>query len=105
MNEKMIAKLKDVRKKKYIAPGFISSLTGFFSVPKGVGDIRMVYDATACGLNNCVWAPNFFLPTVRSLTRSLIGSTWMGDLDLGEFFETFLCLEIYILSLELILPN
>ena len=89
VNAKMIAKLRDVCKKKYIAPGFIKSLTGFFSVPKGIGDIRMVYDATACGLNDCVWAPNFFLPTVKSLTRSLISSTWMGDLDLGEMFLNF----------------
>jgi hypothetical protein len=42
----------------------VSSLTSFFAVPKGTAGIRVVYDATRSGLNDAIWAPNFFLPTI-----------------------------------------
>ena len=35
----VVAKLEKVRKRKYITPGKVSSLTDFFSVPKGADDI------------------------------------------------------------------
>jgi hypothetical protein len=43
-----------ILEKDYIAKGTVHSLTSFFSVPKGDSDIRMVYDATASGLNDCL---------------------------------------------------
>ena len=62
----IVFKLKKVREKGYIIPGAVRSLTSFFSVPKGDGDVRMVYDATKSGLNAQLWAPWFLLPTVDS---------------------------------------
>lgn len=44
----------------------------------------MVYDGTASGLNNALWASNFGLPTVDSASRATNMETWMEDLDLGE---------------------
>jgi hypothetical protein len=61
----MKAKLSKVRDRRYITPGFVKSLTTFFSVPKGEDDIRMVYDASVSGLNNAIWVPRFLLPTVN----------------------------------------
>jgi hypothetical protein len=37
----------------------------YFAVPKGEDNIRMVYDATANRLNEAVWVPTFWLPTIN----------------------------------------
>ena len=49
----------------------------------------MVYDASKSNLNKSLWAPNFGLPTVEVLTRSVDETCWMGDLDIGEMFLNF----------------
>lgn len=89
-HEKLIEKLRKVRDRKYIRHGYVKSLTGYFAVPKAGTDIRVVYDATKCGLNDAVWAPNFFLPTVDSILHNACSSTWFGDIDLGEMCNTHL---------------
>jgi hypothetical protein len=86
---KLKKKLTNVRNKQYVQPGFVKSLTSYFAVPKAKTDIRVVYDATACGLNDALWAPNFFLPTVDSILRNASSSTWFGDIDLGEMFLNY----------------
>lgn len=45
-------KIRKVRSHGYIQPGFLKSLTVFFAVLKAITDIRVVYDATQCGLND-----------------------------------------------------
>ena len=59
-------KLHKVQKRGYVSEGHVVSLTNYFCVPKGNDDIRMVYDATKCGLNEAVEAPNFFMPTTNT---------------------------------------
>jgi hypothetical protein len=86
---KLKKKLRNVRAKQYVQPGFVKSLTSYFAVPKALTDIRVVYDATACGLNDALWAPNFFLPTVDSILRNASSSSWFGDIDLGEMFLNY----------------
>jgi hypothetical protein len=49
----------------------------------------MVYNATRCGLNEVVWAPNFFIPLVYAMLSVLDANSWMGDIDLGEMFLYF----------------
>ena len=87
------AKIFKVIKRRYLVKvrtGLdIKSLIKFFAVPKGDSDIRLVYDATASGLNAAVWAPPFFLPTIDSLTRSLEDTSWMADRDVGDMFLNF----------------
>ncbi len=85
-------KLNTVRERGYIAPGHVESLTGYFSVPKGTDDIRMVYDAMHSGSNASLWAPYFGLPSVESLLREVNPTTWMGVVDIGEMFLNF-CLD------------
>ena len=87
--EKMEGKLRKVREREYIKPGLVKSLTGFFAVPKAGSDIRIVYDATQCGLNDALWSPNFFMPTVDSILRNASSTTWFGDIDLGEMFLNY----------------
>lgn len=82
-------KINKVRERGCIVPGDVKLLTGFSAVPKGEGDIRIVYDATACGLNNALWAPSFFLPTIDSILRNADSGTWFGDIDLGEMFLNY----------------
>ena len=85
--EEKITKARDNR--GYLESGYVESLTGFFAVPKGSDDIRMVYDATKCGLNSALWAPNFALPTVDTVMNNSDSFTWYGDIDLGEMFLNY----------------
>lgn len=86
----MFEKLNVARLGEYIQTGDVKSLTGYFWVPKGPTDIRMVYDATKSKLNQALWTPSFSLPSVESLVRQLEESTWMADLDLGDMFLNFM---------------
>jgi hypothetical protein len=87
---KIMKKLNKVRAQRYIAPGFVTSLTSFFAVPKGNNGIQMVYDASVSGLNDSVWIPRFPLPTIHTHLRAVEeGTSWMADLDIGEMFLYF----------------
>ncbi len=57
----------------------IKSLIKYFAVPKGDDDVRLVHDATANRLNECVWSPSFWLPTIDSLVRAVDQDSWMAD--------------------------
>ncbi len=90
IHKNIISKLRKVREKRYIVPGPVLSLTSFFAVPKGDGDVRLVYDATKSGLNAQLWAPWFLLPTVESHLRCLAPGYYMGDIDFSEQFLNFM---------------
>ena len=83
----------NVRDRSYISDGPVKSLTGSFGVPKVVSEdmvgIRVVYDATKCGLNEAVWAPNFYLPTIDTSLRIVEFTSWFGDLDFEEFYLNY----------------
>jgi hypothetical protein len=66
LREAMHKKLGKVHQLGYLAPGEIKSLTSYFTIPKGKGNIRMVYDGTKSGLINAMWAPWFAMPMVES---------------------------------------
>jgi hypothetical protein len=67
----------------------IKSLIKYFAIPKGEDDIRLVYDATANWLNECVWSPSFWLPTIDTLVRAVDQDSWMTDQDVGNMFLNF----------------
>jgi hypothetical protein len=75
--------------RSYLEPGSVSSFLNYFAVPKGESDIRVVYDGTLSGLNGSLWCPNFFLPSARHAGELLNYSSWMADMDFGEFFHNF----------------
>ena len=83
-------KIDKVCKRGYLEKGYVRSLINYFAVPKGEGDIRIVYDGTKCGLNQAVWSPNFYLPSVDSLLLNVSSKTWFGDMDLGEMFLNYI---------------
>jgi hypothetical protein len=78
-----------VRKRGYISSRPVVSNTHYFSVPKGLDDIRMVYNGTSCRLNDVLWAPRFGLPTVKQTLRALLPGYMQCDLDIGEQFPNF----------------
>jgi hypothetical protein len=88
-HELMRAKVVKVRKRGYVSPGVVTNGTHYFSVPKGLDDIRMVYNGTSCGLNDVLWAPRFGLPTVKQTLRALLAGYLQCDLDVGEQFPNF----------------
>jgi hypothetical protein len=88
--EMVSKKLETIRNKGYIEEGQIVSLMPFFHVPKGEEDVRMVYDGSKSGLNDCLWAPWFPLPTVDCLVRALQPGYSMADNDVGEMFHNFM---------------
>ncbi len=61
----------------------------YFAVPKGEDDICMVYNATANKLNEAVWVPTFWLPTINSLVWAVGNDSWMMDRDIGDMFLNF----------------
>ena len=84
--EQLKKKISKVMRKGYISPGEVKSLIAFFAVPKGPDDIRIVYDATKCGLNEVLWSPKFWLPIIHTILRSATPNTYYGVIDLGEMF-------------------
>ena len=85
----MEAKWLKVINRGYVRTGGVISLTGSFAVPKGADDIRMVYDASKCGLNESLWSPNFWLPTIDTSLRHATKNSWFGDIDLSKQFLNF----------------
>lgn len=86
-------KVEKVIRRRYLArvsTGLkLKSLIKYFAVPKGLDDVRIVYDGTASGLNDAIWAPSFWLPTIDSLVRALDADSWMSDRDIGDMFLNF----------------
>ena len=91
LRAKVREKVEKVLKRRYmVRSGLkIKSLIKYFPVPKGEDDVRIVYDATANDLNDRVWAPSFWLPSIHSLVRALDKDCWMTDRDVGEMFHNF----------------
>jgi hypothetical protein len=85
-------KILKVIKRRYLQTIGITvkSTIKWFVVPKGDDNIRLVYDARAHWLNECVWVPTFWLPTIDSLVSALDKDSWMTDRDVGDMFLNFL---------------
>ena len=88
----MVEKISKVLSRGYISAllnGSIESLTHYFAVPKGDNDIRMVYDLTASGFNDALWAPRFWMPSILNVVDCATDASWYGDVDVGEMFLNF----------------
>ena len=84
-------KVAKVLQRRYLCEATtpVRSFIKYFAVPKGVDDVRIVYDATANGLNECVWSPPFWLPTINTLVCGLDENSWMTDRDMADMFLNF----------------
>ena len=87
----------DVIGKGYIqgpgtSTGTVKSYMSFFHVPKPSPtkpDVRLVYNGSSCGLNDCFWAPNFWMPNAQSEINVLLFNYVGMDIDFGEMFLNF----------------
>jgi hypothetical protein len=87
--ERVRNKANKFRKRGYITAGQVASLINMFDVPKGLDDIRLVFDGTRSGLNAALFAPWFHLPTSDDMFGSLLAKYWCMDHDFGEMFYNF----------------
>ncbi len=78
-----------VRKRGYVIPEPVVSGTHYFSLPKGLENIRMVYNGSSCGLNDVLWAPRFGLLMVKQTQRALLPGYIQCDLDGGGQFPNY----------------
>jgi hypothetical protein len=83
-------KLSKVRERLYIDVGLVFSLMHMFYVPKGDSDVRMVYNSTSSGINDCLFAPHFGLPTILYVLHSLRPGYSQAGIDVGEMFPNFI---------------
>ena len=83
-HELMRKKVVQVRKCGFVSAGPVISGTHYFLVPKGLDNIRMVYNGTSCGLNDVLWASCFGLPAVKQTLRALLPGYLQCNLGIGE---------------------
>jgi hypothetical protein len=67
----MVEKLSKLLARRYFEYGDIESLTQFLKMSKGRIVIRMVYNSTSSGLNNCLWVPWFPLLIIVYLASAV----------------------------------
>ena len=84
----MKKKVGKVRKRMYIDPGTVLSLSNMFYVCKGLNDIQMVYSGTLCGLNLALWAPHFGLPIFQHNLRTLLPGYSQWEMGVVNMFLT-----------------
>ena len=87
--KRVASKVDAMLQREYLEEGSVLSRVHYFAVPKGESDIRVVFDGTSSGLNETLWAPNFYLPTSRAASLLLTFTTWIADVDFGEMLHNF----------------
>ena len=75
-------KIEKAKNRQYITSGTVLSLTILFCVPNGGSDIRLVYNLTACSLNESLWAPKFWIPCADNVVDTTTPSSWFGKCGL-----------------------
>ena len=93
IRSQVLEKVESVTTKGYIEitlpSEVVKSTMYMFHVPKGLDDVRMVYDGSKSGLNESLFAPWFHIHSVEMMCRSLLPEYWCGDNDYGEQFLNF----------------
>ncbi len=73
----------------YITLGHVTSGTHYFCVDKGTSDIRIVYNGTSCGLNECLHAHHYGVLLVMHTLQALREGYYQCNLDVGKQFLNF----------------
>ena len=63
---------------------YLKYLIKYSAIPKGENDIQIVHDTTTNKLNEYMWIPSFWLPTLDSLLHAFDENSWMADRDIAE---------------------
>jgi hypothetical protein len=88
--EKDEEKLAKLVRRRYLGLGPCRNAVPRFAVPKGTTDIRVVWDLKKNGLNEHMYTPGFFLPTMGTYLRRLPPGSYSGDFDIGEQFHNYM---------------
>jgi hypothetical protein len=88
--DKDVEKLTKLIHRRYLVPGEYRTAVPRFPVPKGADDIRVVWDLAKNGLNEHMFTPSFFLPTMNTYLRRLPAGAYCGDFDIGEQFHNYI---------------
>jgi hypothetical protein len=83
-------KLEKLVRRRYLEPGPCRNTVPRFAVPKGSDDIRVVWDLKKNGVNEYMFTPSFFLPTVATYLRRLSNGSYSGDFNIGEQFHNYM---------------
>jgi hypothetical protein len=83
-------KLEKLVRRGYLGIGPCRNTVPRFAVPKGTTDIRVVWDLKKNGLNEHMYTPGFFLPTMGTYLRRLPPGSYSGDFDIGEQFHNYM---------------
>jgi hypothetical protein len=83
-------KLAKLLRRRYLECGPCRNTVPRFAVPKGSDDIRVVWDLKKNGVNEHMFTPGFFLPTVATYLRRLGSGSYSGDFDIGEQFHNYM---------------
>ena len=83
-------KLEKLLRRRYLVQGHVQNTVPRFPVPKGLNDIRVVWDLLKNGLNACMFTPRFFLPTMAAYLRRIEAGIYSGDFDIGEQFHNYM---------------
>ena len=85
----ILQKVLDRRYIEVVPDSSLQSYMFMFDLPKGESDVRIVYDGSKSGFNDSTWAPWFALPTVESMSWTVLPGCWCRDRDVGEKFLNF----------------
>ena len=89
---KLLEKLRICLSRGYLtyqSENVVKSYIDIFGVAKGLSDIRMVLNGASCGINDALFASNFWFPMSNTMTRLLSFGYRVVDVDLGEMFLNF----------------
>ena len=68
-----------MQNRRYIASGTVISLTTFFHITKGDSNIQLVYDLTACGMNEALWDIKLWMPYLERILDTETHYYLFGD--------------------------
>jgi hypothetical protein len=83
-------KLEKLLQQGYLEMGTVRNTVPQFAVPKGTTDIRVVWDLRKNGLNEQMYTPTFYLPSMGTYLRRLMAGAYSGDFDIGKQFHNYM---------------
>ena len=73
----------------YMIGGVVLTSTPFFSVPKVMDDIQMVFEETVRGINDSFWDTNFMIPVMDILLIMVGPAMHIVYLEVWDMFYNF----------------
>ena len=85
--------IEKLRNRRFMDSGTVLSLMTLFNVPKVDIDTPLVYNLTACGMNEALWDHKLWITFVENALYTATHSSWFGDVDTDEMFHNYILSE------------